>query len=54
MMIEKNSNISPHNNSETFTNEHNTETYKEWYISSEERQNIVDDFRLLNSIIMEC
>ena len=35
------------NNSETVTNEHDKETPKERYISSEERDKIIGDLKLL-------
>ena len=35
-----------HNNSETVTNEHSKKIPKETYISSKERQKIIDDLRL--------
>ena len=37
---------SQQNNSETVTNEHDQEIPKERYISSEERQKIIDELRL--------
>ena len=43
--ITKVSKISPPNSSET--NKHDNEITKERYISSEERQNIIDDLRLI-------
>ena len=36
-----------HNNSETVTNKNDKEIPKERYISSEERQKIIDDLRLI-------
>ena len=45
--ITKISKISPHNNSETVTNEHDKEIHKERYISPKERQKIIDDLRLI-------
>ena len=41
------------NNSETVTNEYDKEIPKERYISPEDRQKIIDDLRLIYSIIME-
>ena len=41
------SRISAKNNSETVTNEHDKEIHKEIYKSLEERQNIIDDLRLI-------
>ena len=38
---------SPKNNSETVTSEHDKEIPKERYISSEERQRIIDEMRLI-------
>ena len=35
------------NNSETFRNEHNKKNTKERYMSAEERQNVIDDLRLM-------
>ena len=37
----------PQNNSEAITNDHDKETPKERYISPEERQEIIDDVRLI-------
>ena len=37
---------SQENNSETVTNEHDKEIPKERYISTEERQEIIDDLRI--------
>ena len=34
-------------NSETITNEHDKEILKERYISPEERQNVIEDVRLI-------
>ena len=45
--ITKFSKTSPQFNSETVTNEHDKETYKERYISPEEGQKITDDLRLI-------
>ena len=50
------SRILPQNNSETITNEtqnikHDKEMPKERYISPEERQKIIDDLTLINTII---
>ena len=45
--ITKVSKISPQNNSETITNEHDKEIPKKRYISSEERQKIIDDLTLI-------
>ena len=36
----------PQNNSETVTNEYNKEIPKERYISSDERQEIIDELRI--------
>ena len=41
------SRISAKNNSETVTNEHDKEIHKEIYKSLKERQNIIDDLRLI-------
>ena len=41
------SKASPQNNSEKVTNEHDKEIPKEWHISLEEWQNIIDDIRLI-------
>ena len=38
---------SQQNNSETITNEHDKEIPKERYISSEERQKIIDDLKFI-------
>ena len=40
------------NNSETFKNEHDKVTPKERYISSEERQNIIDDLGIIIKVII--
>ena len=45
--ITKLSKNSPQNNSETITNEHDKEIPKERYISSEERQKIIDDLKFI-------
>ena len=45
--ITKVSKNSHQNTSETVTNEHNKEIPKERYISSEERQKIIDNLRLI-------
>ena len=45
--ITKISNTLQQNNSETFRNEHNKKKPKERYMSAEERQNIIDDLRLI-------
>ena len=45
--ITKVSKNSPQNNSETVTNEQDKEIPKERYISPEERQQIIDDMRVL-------
>ena len=45
LKITKVSRNSQQNNSETTTNEHDKEIPKERYISSEERQNIIDDLK---------
>ena len=45
--IKKVSRNSLQNNPETITNEHDKEIPKERYISSEERQKIIDDFKLI-------
>ena len=39
--------MSPQNNSKTVSNEHDKEIPKERYISPEERQNMIDDLRLI-------
>ena len=39
--------ISPQNNSETITNEHDKEIPKERYLSPKEKQKIIDDLRLI-------
>ena len=39
------SKTSPHNNLETVTYEHDKEVPKERYITSEEREKIIDDLR---------
>ena len=44
--ITKDSRNSKQNNSETVTNEHDKEIPKEKYLSSEERQEIIDELRL--------
>ena len=44
--ITKASRNSKQNNSETVTNEHDKEIPKEKYLSSEERQEIIDELRL--------
>ena len=43
--ITKFSKTSPQNNLETVTNEHDKEVPKERYITSEEREKIIDDLR---------
>ena len=44
--ITKVSKMLPQNYSETVTNEHDRKLPKEWYISPEERQKVIDDLRL--------
>ena len=45
--IKKISKMSPQDNSEKVINEHDKEIPKERYISPNEKQNIIDDLRLL-------
>ena len=44
--IIKASKSSQQNNSETFTNEQDKEVPKEWYVSPEKRQEIIDELRV--------